>query len=139
MTEKRILWQNPDGTVSCLIPAPGVLEEVWRKDIPQGVSIVETDDEHLPKDRLFRSAWTLEGGCVCECPEKAKQVAHEIRRAKRAEEFAPHDEQIAKRIPGTEQVAEAERQKIREKYAAVQESIELCSSVDELRQTLGVL
>ena len=31
---------------------------------------------------------------------KAKAIAHDVRRAKRAEEFAPLDEIIAKQIPG---------------------------------------
>ena len=31
--------------------------------------------------------------------EKAKGIAHEIRRTKRAEEFAPYDEVIMKQIP----------------------------------------
>ena len=53
--------------------------------------------------------------------EKAKVIAHNARRAARAKEFAPHDEVIMKQIPGKDAVAaEAERQKIRDKYAALQ-------------------
>ncbi len=138
MAEKRILWTNPDGTVSCLIPAPGVREDVWRKDIPQGVVVVETDDEHLPKDRLFRAAWKIDGGVCCECPVKAKELAHELRRSLREKEFAPHDEVIAKRIPGAAQdEAEAARQAIRDKYAAMQAQIDACESPDALRAVLA--
>lgn len=140
MSEKRVVWTNPDGSVSVLIPAPGVEEAVWRKDIPQGVTAVETTADKLPKDRLFRKAWALEGEHCHEHVEKAKEIAHEIRRAKRAEEFAPHDEVIAKRIPGkVEAEAEAAREAIRAKYAEVQTCIESCSDCDELRRELKAL
>jgi len=39
---------------------------------------------------------------------KAKAIAHDVRRAKREEEFAPHDAIIMKQIPGVDaQEAEA--------------------------------
>lgn len=66
--------------------------------------------------------------------DKAKQIGHDIRRAKRAEEFAPHDEVIAKRIPGIIlEEAEAARQAVREKYATIQADIEAAPSVAELK------
>lgn len=69
--------------------------------------------------------------------EKAKAIAHDMRRAARAEEFKPHDEIIAKRIPGTaEQEAEAARQAIREKYAVMQTQIDAAATVEELKQVL---
>lgn len=69
--------------------------------------------------------------------DKAKGIAHEIRRAARAEEFKPHDEVIAKQIPGVSfQEAEAARQAIREKYSTVQEQIDNSSDVVELKTIL---
>ena len=69
--------------------------------------------------------------------DKAKAVAHNMRRAKRAEEFAPHDEVIAKRIPGTaEAEAEAARAAIRAKYAAMQTAIDAATSPDEIKAAL---
>lgn len=66
--------------------------------------------------------------------EKAKAIAHDLRRAARAEEFAPLDAQIAKQIPGTDaQTVEAQRQVIREKYAAIQADIDAASTVDEIK------
>lgn len=71
--------------------------------------------------------------------DKAKAVAHDKRRAMRAEEFAPLDEQIAKQIPGIDaKKVEAERQKIREKYAAMQVSIDKASSPDQIKSALGI-
>ncbi len=39
--------------------------------------------------------------------DKAKQIGHDIRRQKRAEEFAPLDEKIMKQIPGIDVAAVA--------------------------------
>lgn len=136
MTEKRVVWTNPDGSVSVLTPILGVYEKVWRKDIPMGVNPIETDTDHMPKDRLFRAAWKASADGCTECPVKAKEVAHALRRAKRAEEFAPHDEAIAKRLPGAEETAEAARQQIRDKYAQVQLQIDACQTTNELRAAL---
>lgn len=136
MSEKRVVWTNPDGSVSVLIPAPGVDEAVWRKDIPQGVEIIETTADKLPQDRTFRKAWKAgKDGCF-ECSVKAKEVAHEIRRAKRAEEFAPHDDVIAKRLPGDAE-AEVERQKIRQKYAKLQSDIDAAKDVATLKKLVA--
>lgn len=69
--------------------------------------------------------------------DKAKDIAHNIRRARRDEEFAPHDALIAKQIPGVAAVAAEEaRQQIREKYAAIQEQID---QADNLHPILDVL
>lgn len=66
--------------------------------------------------------------------DKAKDIAHDKRRAARSAEFAPHDEIIAKRIPGTaESVAEAARASIREKYAVIQDQIDSAEDVDTLK------
>jgi len=67
--------------------------------------------------------------------DKAKGIAHTIRREKRAKEFAPLDDQIAKQIPGWEQ-AEAQRQVIRDKYSAIQDAIEAAGDVAALNSIL---
>ena len=71
--------------------------------------------------------------------DKAKSIAHDKRRAARAEEFKPHDEMIMKQIPGNDAaVAEAARQDIRDKYAVMQEEIDNASSPEELKIILGI-
>jgi hypothetical protein len=71
--------------------------------------------------------------------DKAKAIGHEMRRAKREEEFAPLDTVIMKQIPGKEaQAAESERQAIRDKYAAVQADIEVAKTPDEIKAALGI-
>ena len=67
---------------------------------------------------------------------KAKAIGHDMRRAARAAEFAPYDEAIAKQIPGQMEGAEAARQAIREKYAAVQAAIDAAATPDEIKAAL---
>lgn len=68
---------------------------------------------------------------------KAREIAHERRRAARTEEFKPHDEVIAKQIPGvSSEEAEAARQAIRDKYAAMQNQIDAATSVDEIKAAM---
>ena len=68
---------------------------------------------------------------------KAKDIAHEKRRAARSAEFAPHDEVIMKQIPGVDaQAAEAARQVIRDKYATLQAQMDAAQSADELKALL---
>lgn len=68
---------------------------------------------------------------------KAKAYAHDKRREAREEEFKPWDEIIAKQIPGKDlEQAEAERQKIRDKYALMQEKIDQAKTLDELKRVM---
>ena len=66
---------------------------------------------------------------------KAKAIGHDMRRAARSEEFKPYDEAIAKQIPGTDG-AEIARQAIRDKYAAIQISIDAATTTDEIKAAL---
>lgn len=70
--------------------------------------------------------------------DKAKAVAHDMRRAARAEEFKPYDDAIAKQIPGNDFTqAEAARQAIRDKYAVIQEQIDAAATPEEIKAALG--
>lgn len=68
--------------------------------------------------------------------DKAKAIGHEIRRAKRTDEFKPLD--IKATIPSEAVAAEAERQVIREKYAAIQVGIDAAETTDEIKSALGM-
>lgn len=63
--------------------------------------------------------------------DKAKGIAHEVRRAKRTEEFAPLD--IKATIPSEAAAAEEARAAIRAKYAAIQADIDAAADVDSLK------
>ena len=70
--------------------------------------------------------------------DKAKSIAHEARRAARAAEFAPLDVQAT--IPAKAAEAEAARQVVRDKYAAMQTAIDSASTADEIKAAAaGVL
>lgn len=66
---------------------------------------------------------------------KAKNIAHEIRRAKRAEEFKPLDIQAT--IPAKAAEAEILRQNIRDKYSEMQIAIDSASNVDQLKNIIS--
>ena len=63
--------------------------------------------------------------------DKAKTIAHDIRRAKRTAEFAPLD--LKATIPSEAAAAEAARQAVRDKYAAIQADIDSAPGVAELK------
>jgi hypothetical protein len=66
--------------------------------------------------------------------DKAKAIAHDKRRAARAAEFAPLD--IKATIPSEAATAEAQRQAVRDKYAAMQAAIDAASDVDAIKAAL---
>ena len=61
----------------------------------------------------------------------AKAIGHDMRRAARAAEFAPLD--IKATIPSEAAAAEAARQVVREKYAALQADIDAAPDVFALK------
>lgn len=71
--------------------------------------------------------------------DKAKNIAHNIRREKREEEFAPLDAIIMKQIPGQSfESVEQQRQAIRDKYAVMQTEINAAQAPQELKDILGL-
>ncbi len=66
--------------------------------------------------------------------DKAKAIAHDKRRQARSAEFAPLD--IKATIPSEATAAEAARQVIRDKYAAMQIAINLATTPDEIKAGL---
>lgn len=68
---------------------------------------------------------------------KAKAIGHEIRRAARSAEFAPLD--IKATIPSEASAAEAARQVIRDKYAAIQSGIDAATTPEEIKTALEQL
>jgi hypothetical protein len=135
MTTQRIIYPTPEGGVAVIIPAESV--ELALKDVPSGVpyEIVTTDE--IPSDRFFRGAWKMGDCCIDHDLERCKAIGHDHRRAARAAEFAPHDEVIAKRIPGVDAAeAEAARQAIRERYADVQVAIDAAAAPEEIKAAL---
>jgi hypothetical protein len=68
---------------------------------------------------------------------KAKEIAHEKRRAARSAEFAPLD--IKATIPAEATAAEEARQAVRQKYAEMQTNIDAAFDVASLKQIVEAL
>lgn len=131
--EEVIVYKNETGTLSVTHLAEGVDPYLIKDEISPSNSVV-VKKENLPQDLFFSDAWDLNGEIVFVDIEKAKLIAHSYRRLARAEEFKPHDDVIAKQIPGADAVAaEAARQAIRDKYAVIQSNIDGAADVDELK------
>lgn len=72
--------------------------------------------------------------------EKARNIAHSVRRKMRDDEMKPFDDIIAKQIPGNSfQQIESQREVIRKKYEAVQRKIDSANSAQELENILKQL
>lgn len=62
---KRIIYQNDDGGIAIIIPAPECLlertiEEIALKDVPAGKPFKIVDTSEIPADRTFRAAWEVD-------------------------------------------------------------------------------
>jgi hypothetical protein len=67
---------------------------------------------------------------------KAKDIAHEKRRAARSADFAPLD--IKATIPAEATAAEEARQLVREKYATMQNAIDVATTPEEIKTAVGL-
>ena len=136
----KIIYQNQEGGVSVIHPTGELsIEEVAAKDVPEGVAYEIVEDDAIPSDRTFRNAWVMGDCCIEHDLDKCKALGHDMRRAKRAEEFAPHDEVIMKQIPGADAVkAEEARQEIRDRYAAIQDAIDAAATPEDIKTALEV-
>lgn len=60
---QRIVYQNDDGGVAVIIPAPDcglTVEEIAAKDVPTGKPYKIIDVADLPADRTYRDAWAVD-------------------------------------------------------------------------------
>jgi hypothetical protein len=59
---KRIIFKNPDNSVSIIVPSPEALqsmtiEQIAFKDVPANTPYKIVDVSEIPSDRTFRNAW----------------------------------------------------------------------------------
>ena len=60
LENQRIIYPNETGGVSIIVPAPNcglTIEEIAKKDVPEGVAFKIVDVSDIPQDRTFRNAW----------------------------------------------------------------------------------
>lgn len=139
---KRIIYTKPDGGVAIIIPADCglTMEQIAAKDVPAGAEFKIVDVSEIPSDRTFRAAWENGPAGIFVNVEKARDVANDARRAKRAAEFAPLDDAIAKQLPGVDlSDVEGQRQDVRVKYEKAQSDIDKAETVEDLKAVLGGL
>ena len=136
----KIIFQNSEGRISIVHPTGEVpIDELVKTVVPDGASYEIVADDVIPSDRTFRDAWVSTGSGITEDLEKSKEIGHEYRRGKRAEEFAPHDDVISKQIPGSAlEEAEAARVEIRAKYATMQAEIDAAVTTAEIKTVLDL-
>lgn len=148
---RRIVYTRPDGGVSVVHPVFNTRGEAkdfteadaeqraWDKLPPDAIYPQWVNAEDIPSDRTFRDAWAVSGKAITHDMERVKLIAHSLRRAKRAEEFAPLDEIIVKQIPGkSASDAEAARATIRSNYDAMQIRIDAAQNVASVKTALGL-
>jgi hypothetical protein len=61
----RIIYQNDEGGVSVIIPAPEAIAQygidaIAKKDVPSGKPYKLIDASQIPQDRSARAAWTVD-------------------------------------------------------------------------------
>jgi hypothetical protein len=136
---ERIIYPTANGGVAVVIPTGELpIEELIARVVPPGVSHEIVDASEVPSDRTFRNAWVMGDCCIDHDLGLCKEIGHAMRRSARAEEFAPHDEVIAKQIPGADAAAaEAARQAIRARYAAIQSAIDTAETPEEIKAALA--
>lgn len=89
-------------------------------------------------DKTFQGAYKYAGGLKVDIDlQKAKLIAHEIRRAKRQAELAPLD--MLTTIPAMAAEAEAKRQKIRDDYVVIQASADAALDAIELKAVVTAI
>lgn len=135
-----IVYTTDTGGVAVVIPAAASglsLAQIAVKDVPAGRVYAVVPAADIPPDRTFRNAWVLRNSRVEHDMGKAKDIAHDRRRAKRAGAFAPLD--IEATIPAKAAAAEAKRQAIRDADAALQTQIDAALTVDALKTLLDDL
>jgi hypothetical protein len=63
MIDKRIIFENSEGGISIVVPAPDsglTLQEVIERAVPYGASYKIVDVSQIPSDRTFRNAWEFQ-------------------------------------------------------------------------------
>jgi len=61
--QKRIIYQNGNGGVSVIIPAPGcglTVDQIAAKDVPTGRPYRIVDASEIPVDRSARALWEVD-------------------------------------------------------------------------------
>ena len=137
MNNPRIIYPTPDGVAITTPTGEVPIEQVAAQVAPDGIYAI-VDSSAIPTDRTFRAAWVYSPDGIEIDLDRAKAIAHDIRRRRRADELAPHDRVISLKIPGASaDQAEAARAAIRERYSIMQTAIDAAKTVDAIHAALN--
>jgi len=128
-TATGVAITTPTGEVS--------IEQVAQQVAPDDIYAIVTADQ-IPSDRTFRAAWVYSPDGIEIDLNRAKAIGHDLRRANRNAEFAPHDKVISLQIPGVQRdAAEAARAAIRARYVIIESAIDAATTTDEIKEALN--
>ena len=135
---KILIWNDKSGNMIYTVPGTGKTpEEAAAKCLPSGTSYSIIEHTALPTEKGYRTAWEKNGDKVVINVDKAREIAHQTRREKRAAEFKPNDDIIALNIPGTDiKAAEDARSQTRWKYKVMQDNLDRSKTISELNAVL---
>ena len=119
-----------------VVPVIDDMEKVIQKSIPTGCEYAVVTENDLPTDKRLLESWEISGDSIVVNHTKAKESAHQVRRAIRNNLFQPLDAIIAKNIPGETESTELKRQGIRTKDSEVQTNIDNSITIDEISSIL---
>jgi len=125
-----------NGKARLVVPVIDDMEKVIQKSIPTGCEYAVVTENDLPADKRLLESWEISGDSIVVNHTKAKESAHNVRRAIRNNLFNPWDDIVSKDIPGKKDSAEIKRQAIRTKDAEIQTNIDNSVSVDEISSIL---
>ena len=132
-----IIHPSPTGVAITTPTGELPIEQVAQQVAPDGIYAIVTADQ-IPSDRTFRAAWVYSSDGIEIDLTRAKVIAHDIRRRRRADELAPHDRVISLRIPGASaDQAEAARAAIRARYVIIESAIDAATTMDEIKEALS--
>ena len=92
----KIIYTNPDGTVSIITPAGDVNDAI--KDVPDGLSYEIVEDSAIPTDRTFRNAWKQNSKTIETDMTKAKEIHKANIRLARKDKLAELDIEFQKAL-----------------------------------------
>jgi len=118
---KRIIYDNDEGGVSVIIPAPEcglTIEQIAEKDVPKGKAYKIVDVSEIPSDRYFRNAWKHSEGVIEVDMPKAVEIQKEKLRQERKPLLEALDAQFMIALENDDKKAladiKAEKQRLRD-------------------------
>ena len=133
----HIIHPTPTGVAVTTPTGELPIEQVAAQVAPDGIYAIVTADQ-IPSDRTFRAAWVYSPDGIEIDLDRAKAIGHDLRRANRNAEFAPHDKVISLQIPGVQRdAAEAARAAIRARYIIIESAIDAATTTDEIKEALN--